>query len=380
MLSGLHVSEHGARYAGRGGSPDSAITQPVHRRFLQHILAEAGYHAIASVAAPVLSPGFGVTAGFAGFDGALPDAEPSAFEVNERLLGRLDRADPGRPLFLLVNYFDAHGPYVARPEHGPWLAPDTSRRVVDFARKVEGLPRFARIAAGLETVAEEERRAAIDNYDSGIARADAGLGALVTELDRRGILDNALLVITSDHGEYFGEHGLYEHGRTLHRELLEVPLVAVGPGVRAGIAVARPVEHLDLFATLLEAAGLPVPEWNRGRSLWPLLAGREDRPRGAALAEAWADPAVADAAAVYSRDYRAVRRGDLALIEDSDGNLALYDYAVDPGAATDLAASRSGPAAELRGELERLGPAAAGTGVDLSDEQRRALRNLGYLR
>ncbi|HUT79552.1 MAG TPA: sulfatase [Polyangia bacterium] len=381
MLSGLHTSEHGARYAGRAGDPQQAILKPRHARFLQHLLAKAGYSTIAAVGAPVLAQGFGVTAGFEGFDGALPDAEPSAFEVNERLLARVDRVEKGLPLFLLVNYFDAHGPYVARPEHGPWLADGKGRRIVDFVRKVDGLPRFARIAAGLETVAGDERRAAIDNYDCGIARADAGLGALLDGLRERGILDNALLVVTSDHGEYFGEHGLYDHGRTLHRELLEVPLVVAGPGVKAGAVVAGPVQLIDLFATFLEAAGLPAPDWNRGRSLWPLLAGREGWSPRPVLAEAFADPAVSGAATVYGRDYRAIRRGDLALIAGGDGSRALYDYAADPGAANDLSASRPDVAEELGRELESsLPPTAAGAGADLTDDQRRQLEKLGYLR
>jgi arylsulfatase A-like enzyme len=381
MLSGLHVPEHGARYAGVAGSPDRAILQPGHRRFLQHLLAEAGYLTLASVGAPVLSQGFGVTAGFEGFDGARPQAEPSAFEVNERLLARVDRAERGRPLFLLVNYYDAHGPYVARPEHGPWLAGSTGRRIVDLVRQVDGLPRFARIAGGLESVAEDERRAAIDNYDSGIARADAGLGALLEGLRERGILDRALIVVTSDHGEVFGEHGLWDHGRTLHRELLEVPLVAAGPGVRAGAVVAEQVQLVDLFATFLEAAGLPVPGWNRGHSLWPLLSGGGGLPSRPALAAAFADPAVAAAAPAYGRDYRSIRRGDLALIEGSDGTRELYDYAADPGAASDLSAARPDVADELRRELDAsLPPAAAGAGTDLTDEQRRQLRELGYLR
>jgi arylsulfatase A-like enzyme len=381
MLSGLHVPEHGARYAGRGSDPAQAILKPRHQRFLQHLLAEAGYATLASVGAPVLSQGFGVTAGFEGFDGARPEAEPSAFEVNERLLARVDRAERGRPLFLLVNYYDAHGPYVARPEHGPWLSAGTGRRIVDFVRQVDGLPRFARIAGGLEAVAEDERRAAIDNYDSGIARADAGLGQLIEGLRTRGILDSALLVVTSDHGEYFGEHGLYDHGRTLHRELLEVPLVAAGPGVLAGAAVPEPVQLIDLFPTLLEAAGLPVPDWNRGRSLWPLLSGRDGWSSRPALAAAFADPAVSAAAPAYGRDYRSIRRGDLALIEGSDGTRALYDYAADPGAASDLSGARPEVVDGLRRELDSsLPPAAAGAGTDLTDDERRRLQELGYLR
>ncbi len=381
MLSGLHVSEHGARYAGRAGAVDHAILKPRHRRFLQHLLAEAGYVTLASVGAPVLAQGFGVTAGFGGFDGALPDAEPSALEVVERLLARIDRAEKGRPLFLLVNFYDAHGPYVARPEHGPWLSSGQGRRIVDFARKVDGLPRFARIAAGLEAVAEDERCAAIDNYDSGIVRADAGLGTLLDGLRTSGIFDNALLVVTSDHGEYFGEHGLYDHGRTLHRELLEVPLVVAGPGVRAGASVPEPVQLIDLFPTFLEAAGLQVPDWNRGQSLWPLLSGREGWSPRPALSEAFADPAVAGAAPVYGRDYRAIRRGALALIAGDDSSRALYDYAADPGAANDLSAARPAVADGLARELESsIPPVAPGAGADLTEDQRRQLEKLGYLR
>jgi len=386
MLSGLYASRHGARYAGHGADAEEPILRPAKDVvFLQQLLKRAGYTTLASVGAPVLSPGFGVTEGFEGFDGARPDEEPSAQEVNRRLLARLDGSEGNQPLFLLVNYYDAHGPYTARPEHAPWIDREKMVRQVDLARQVDGMPIFARLAAGTARLDPTQRQAAIDNYDSEIARADAALGELIAALEKRALLGNAVVVITSDHGEYFGEHGLYDHGRTLYRELTAAPLVFIGAGVAAGRTVDAPVQTLDLFATFLEAAGLPVPGSNRGTSLWPLLHNESGHVPHPIAAEAFADPALATGAPIYTRDYRSLTEGPLELIV-SDPPAAqgeLYDLTTDAGERDNLVLDRQPDAARLREALDAWLPAGGATATEptaIPDEERKRLEELGYLR
>src|SRR5262249_22562701 len=103
---------------------------------------------------------------------------------------------------------------------------------------------------------------------------------LFAELDRRGFLDNALVVIVSDHGEEFIEHGRTSHGRTLYEESVHVPFIVVGPGVAAGRRVAENVSLIDLAPTLLDLLGLPPEPRFEGRSLAPLVRPGPGADRG----------------------------------------------------------------------------------------------------
>ena len=95
-----------------------------------------------------------------------------------------------------------------------------------------------------------------------------GWGLLLDELGRRGVLDDTLVIVTSDHGEHLGDHGLFFHGCSLYRQLVEVPLVIVDPkGVPAGRAVAEPVSLRDVPATVLDLLGLGRGAAFPGRSL-----------------------------------------------------------------------------------------------------------------
>jgi arylsulfatase A-like enzyme len=131
-----------------------------------------------------------------------------------------------RPWFAFLNYFDAHDPY---DPPAPW--------------KTRFAPQPDRMAS----------------YDGGIAYMDAELGRLISVLTERGVLDRTIVVVTSDHGEMFGEHGgIVSHGNALYLELTHVPLVMRYPrALPAGVRVARPAPLRDLARTLVELAGLP---------------------------------------------------------------------------------------------------------------------------
>jgi arylsulfatase A-like enzyme len=128
-----------------------------------------------------------------------------------------------RPFFAFLNLFDAHNPYRSPPEY------------------------------------REMFRGGVSNYDrylAAIRYQDDQVDALLAELDRRGVLRNTLVVITSDHGELFGEHGLSGHGNALYRPLLHVPLVMLGPLHVPASRVKQPVSLRDLAATILDVARL----------------------------------------------------------------------------------------------------------------------------
>lgn len=175
--------------------------------------------------------------------------------------------DRERPFFAFLNFYDAHDPY---------LPPDPWFRMFGVERR-NRLSYLRRVPASQPPPAgkvEDEMAA----YDGAIAYMDHQLGRLLDSLLARGMLDETLVIVTSDHGEELGEHGLLFHGHSLYATQLWVPLVIAGPGVPEGVRVETPVSLLDLAATMLEAANVTPPETVRGASLSRLWSG--DQPVG----------------------------------------------------------------------------------------------------
>ena len=128
---------------------------------------------------------------------------------------------------------------------------------------------------------------ALDRYDGEIAYVDRALGRLLAYIHRTR--PRAIVAITADHGEEFGDHGGRYHGTSVYEEQVRVPLVVVGPGVRAGASVDEPVQTIDLVPTVLSALGIPRPARVRGRDVGPLLAKDAPGDAGFAFAETAAD-------------------------------------------------------------------------------------------
>ena len=185
--------------------------------------------------------------------------------INRRLLGWLDRRrDEDRPYFAFLNYFDAHDPY---------LVPDgATHRFGQAPTSLEDRSFLESWWLSPEKYDTTDRQLdlLVDGYDSCIAHLDDRLGDLLRGLDRRGLLDETIVVITSDHGEAFGEHGLYGHGASLFEDQIRVPLIFVYPGViPASGSVDAVVSLRDVPATILDLVDQPGPSLP-GASLAPL--------------------------------------------------------------------------------------------------------------
>lgn len=154
--------------------------------------------------------------------GGSPGVRKRAMEVNRELLGWIDRSAPQRPFFAFMNYFDVHEPY-----GGPFSY-------------TAGWPKD-----GVGNL-----------YDNGVKYVDDAIGQLISELERRGLTHNTLLVITSDHGEELGEHGLATHGEALYRAEIQVPLIFWYPGqVPGGVRMKQAVTNAALPATVMDVLG-----------------------------------------------------------------------------------------------------------------------------
>jgi arylsulfatase A-like enzyme len=176
-----------------------------------------------------------------------------------RWLGK--RPKTGRPFFAFLNYNDAHSPYEVPDKSIPGfgLRPRSSRE----RQTLEGFMQIDK-----RTLSADDAQMATDVYDDCIAYLDRRLGLLLDELSRQGVLEDTLVVVTSDHGEHLGDHGLFFHGCSLYRQLVQVPFVMVGKtGLPVGRTVAEPVSLRDLPATLIDLLGLGRDHPFTGQSL-----------------------------------------------------------------------------------------------------------------
>ncbi len=176
----------------------------------------------------------------------------TASEVNHEFLD-WEREDNARPWFAFLNYFDAHSPYLPKaPYAGRYSAALPPRRF--------DLHRYWSVEGGIgdwDALSQGEVEAERAAYEEAITELDHDIGTLLDELRRRGSLDSTLIIVTSDHGELFGEHDTHSHGNSLYWRTIHVPLVIAWPGrLPEGRRVADAVSLRDLPATIL---GLAVP-------------------------------------------------------------------------------------------------------------------------
>jgi len=218
-------------------------------------------------------------------------------------------------------------------------------------------------------------------YRLEVAAVDRRIGELLDELGDRGHLDDAIVVVASDHGEGLGDHGLVAHIDQLYDSLLSVPLIMWAPGrLPQGVVVEEPVGLVDVYPTLAELAGLPRPEGVMGRCLVDLAHGRTVTPRPVPLlAETYRPEAPRDKRAVVLDGWKLIR----TMHPSSRVVDELYDLRSDPDERRDLVAAQPDVASELAGELDRvvaaIGQGAAPRGARLTQEELANLRALGYM-
>jgi arylsulfatase A-like enzyme len=368
----------------RHGAVKNGIRLSADADTLAERLRAAGFQTAAIVSSFVLDRRFGLDQGFDHYEDDFTKEGSSyrsdtwrgfhtggAFDrranlTTDRAIRWLDeRRDPARPFFLFVHYFDPHDPYDP-PE--PWKS------------------RFARPAGARPSLADAlVKRDVLDRYDGEIAFTDDEVGRLLAHVAALGLEDSTLVVVTSDHGEGLGQHGVIGHTVNVHEEAVRVPLLLRWPGrLAAGSVVAEPVESVDVLPTLLELMGLPPGDTGRGRSLaGALLRGESlDAEHPVVTHRRPFDPAVVQENLRVFGEQFGLRRGRWKWIEgDRDGTRLLYDLTADPLEQRDRAAEEparaeamSGEVATFRSRYQREAP--LDTEVDADDAER--LRALGY--
>jgi len=263
-----------------------------------------------------------------------------AADVNRALLAWLDDLD-GRPFFAFANYFDAHGPFLPPPGFRGRFGGDSIQPYRD-SDEIE----IGALTGEMELPPLAERLAMIDGYDESLLYLDSQLGWLFDELESRGILDDTLIIVTSDHGENWGEHGFMYHGHSAYYEQIYVPLMVRYPPELEPERSARPVSLVHVPATVLDLLGLP--------SLLPGQSLRQP-PTEPVLIEVYRRSLV-PASWPTSRGWvKALVTDRWHYIREESGREELYDIVADPQELHDLAGTQvGGPLVNrFREELKR---------------------------
>jgi arylsulfatase A-like enzyme len=283
-----------------------------------------------------------------------------------------------RPFFLYAHLMEAHGPLAPPGDHAARFMDAPS---IALAREVD--QDAMAYMAGANPLDERQMELLRGLYDASISYGDQLLGRLLEPLG-----DDTLVVITADHGNSFGEHGILDHFFSVHQTLASVPLIVGHPDIPAGV-VERPVGTIDITPTILQACGLD----SGGLAGVSLRSGADRR---SCLVTEFLDPPVERFDRFhrfdpvnFRRELRGVRRGDHKYIWSSDGRDELYDLRRDPRETMNLVDTEPGLLAELRKLHEQWlqevssAPAAVGAGDDgdfeVEEDVASTLRALGYL-
>jgi arylsulfatase A-like enzyme len=370
LFSGLHPHQHGAT--------EQVSRAPLALEMLAERLAAAGYRTGAVTDGGYLAPGTGLAQGFEWFV-AHPDTLEDTLASVEAFLD----ADDGRPLFLFVQTYRTHTPYVVSEETRRAFGerfdfaadPEAVRKELFHLEDGEIGERWGPEGPPPGFPEPEPLRAHHHLYLGTVIDLDRGFARFQDALAKRGLDATSHLVFTSDHGEAFGEHREVGHGNGVWEEHVRVPLLLSGPGIAPGVE-ERSASLVDLPRTLCALAGVPPSDAWGGRSL---LVLPEDRP---VFAFECNNHGESSSTALIAGARKVIVPSSAGALEPGAIEHA-YDLGADPAESRDLAAAEPWPA-EL---LLRLAPAArvlfrplvGSARAPITPERVRELERLGYI-
>lgn len=352
------------------GQPRRAIGIPPDIPSIAELLSARGFSTAAVSASPVVratkgkqNPTGGFGRGFDRFEESCEWRDGGC--VTNKALAALDGLR--EPFFLYLHYLDPHGPYNPPRELRERFV--TARSELRWVRRGNPNPIADMLYKGGPKVeyGAEDVRFLQQLYDAEIAAFDRQLRRLLGELRQRDLLDRTILVLVSDHGESFLEHGDIKHCRTLYDTEIRTPFVLRLPRQREGSRIAASVQNLDLVPTLFDLLGEPFAGRGfQGRSLVPLLEG-ESAENGLAYG--------------LMSSLRSVTDGRHKLVHDlRAGTWKLFDLRADPGETRDVAQGERRAFAALRERLLAWVASVEGAdGLERSEEVEERLKSLGYL-
>ncbi|MGB5552429.1 MAG: sulfatase [Thermoanaerobaculia bacterium] len=396
LLTGLYPHRHGV-YTGNKEDQPGQITSDLLRDELEtlpEILLDRGFLTAAWVRNPHLMSYFGFDQGFIEYH----DTHRSRWshlvtKLFYRLFGSRDGSDrPARVQFLLSRYlswqeriarrYPSFGYIHLLDLHDPYQPPPGYDRMFgtfeeDIYRDID-LDRWGEFLKDVRTGRRELEESTVEQlkayYDGELRLIDEKLGWFFEQLKEADLYDRSLLIVTSDHGDGFMEHGFISHSYRPYEELLRVPLLMKLPGqVSAGLRISSPVALVDLVPTILDLLAIDIPVGLDGRVMLDLV-DRQGREKQRIAGERIIISESGSATAVQDSTWKLLRLGA--------GKYELYNLKRDPGERVDLSQTESLKLEELEPWIERVETKRSEQVVptrDLEEETIEELKRLGYI-
>jgi arylsulfatase A-like enzyme len=352
LFTGLYPRQHGAHRK----PPDFPEGRPLLDEFetIAEVLLQKGYSTSAVVSNwGYVNERFGLAQGFQYFDcrraipflqpsyspylrtqiyGILRDfLAPSAFELHTRraraitaqacrLVDRAKKAD--RPFFIFINYMDAHVPYYPpAPYDAEFLGrqkPITTHEYFDL---------FKKVMEQRGDISKKERENLVSQYDGAIKYIDFHIGQLLEKLKKSKLFDNSLIIVTSDHGEAFGEKNLMFHGTSVYQDQICVPLIIKYPGLTEKGRFDQTVSTIDIMPTIIDLVDSPQINTDAEQNLLQYKRGQ----RQVIVCESYfTDPNLLPSSPSFNVIQWALFSGFLKIIKSNEGKQELYDLCEDP--------------------------------------------------
>ena len=356
LLTGLEVHRHGARtHQHRLGEEHT---------LLMETLKEAGFYTAGVITNGYISEAYGFQRGWDRTLHAKETKRRRGADVAEDVARILRERPKDRPLFLYIHTTDPHAPYEPEAEDLARYDRRAYRGPIHFGGDKLFLERIRR---GEFKLRPRDRQRLIALYDAEVSYHDRQFGAIHQALAREGILEDALFIFTSDHGEELFDHGSVSHGgKRLYEELVRVPMLVQHPKHQGAIRQER-VSLLDVAPTIYHELGFERDEALNGRALTERL------PESRTLL-------------FETYGIRGILEGELKFTIETGGEeraIALYDLARDPREQNDLSKKRPEEASRMMARLEALregiAQAASVDDSELDEATLEQLRELGYI-
>ena len=407
IFTGTYPRQHGAHFdpwnGCNGGRP---LSDKFHT--LAEILSQKGYLTMGIVANyGFLSRFFGFDKGFQYYDQRVPVvflggtelysirqgvrnvlthfASPHNFdlmfrraeEINKEASTLFDNVKNNNTFFLFINYMDAHDPYIPPPSFDTlYPGKDETFTFAHYNTLHEKVLKLER------KITEKEYHHMVSQYDGGIAYIDFQIGKLIARLKELDLYENCLIIITSDHGETFGERALMGHQVSVYQDLVHIPLLVKYPNVRTGNIYNEVVSVVDLMPTVLDVLGFEVPEHVQGQSLLKLEF--ESGKSRNVISESFPNGYFISWHPRFHRIERAIFSGQYKFISSTAGKRELYNLSKDPNEMENLYKEDDSTSREIETRLETwlkttVAAIESSAKVKLDKEALNRLKTLGYV-
>lgn len=315
IMTSLIVSHHSAYFTRTQPLPDQVKT-------MAEFLKEKNYRTVSYNDGGQIAAKFGLDQGFDIYE-SLPfdDVKEMQFKrIVEKTESWID-TNPGEKFFLFLHTYETHHPYTPEPHYLDMFEEDYNGNLPEHI-SVELLNRINKDEVAID---DQDKQHIIDTYDAEIREMDDSFARLIAFLKKKKLYDNTLIIFTSDHGEEFGEHGIWGmHSHTLFNDQLLVPLIMKLPGSQlAGRKINPMARSIDILPTVLDLLGQDIPKDLEGATLIPLAQGRAEDKNMFAISQR-------DMPKTYPRKYWSVIQNNWKLYDKK-----LYNLLTDPGELTD---------------------------------------------